>query len=57
LAPSLTTQVANDLLKDKNINLCHHGLFSFALAGCIGKTVRKCFKQKPKSIEEINMPR
>jgi PTS system ascorbate-specific IIC component len=57
LAPSITTKPTQALLHEKNMNLCHHGLFSFAIAIGVGKLVGKCKKNKITSIEEYHLPR
>jgi PTS system ascorbate-specific IIC component len=56
LSPSLSTKATYDLMHDKNINLCHHGLFIFALAECVGKVCGKVQKQ-PVSTENMRLPR
>lgn len=57
LAPSLTTKVTYDLMKDKSLNLCHHGLFCFSLAQGVGKLCGKMQKGKYTSTENMHLPR
>jgi PTS system ascorbate-specific IIC component len=57
LAPSLTSKVTYDLMKDKSLNLCHHGLFCFSLAQAVGKLCGKAQKGKYTSTENMHLPR
>jgi PTS system ascorbate-specific IIC component len=57
LAPSLTTHSAYLLMNERNINLCHHGLFAFGLSNAIGTLIGKMKKGRYTSCEKINMPR
>jgi PTS system ascorbate-specific IIC component len=57
LAPSLTTSTVRGLMHEKNMNLCHHGLFAFALANGVGTLIGKLKKGRFSSIEEMHVPR
>jgi PTS system ascorbate-specific IIC component len=57
LAPSLTTKVTYELTKDKNMNLCHHGLFCFYMAQGIGKLCGKAQHGRYTSTEDMHLPR
>ncbi|GHU27786.1 hypothetical protein FACS1894152_4860 [Bacilli bacterium] len=57
LAPSLTTKVTYELTKDKNMNLCHHGLFCFYLAQGVGKVCGKIRHGRYTSTEDMRLPR
>jgi PTS system ascorbate-specific IIC component len=57
LAPSLTTNTVEGLMHERNMNLCHHGLFSFALADGIGRLVGKMKRGHFSSIEDAHVPR
>jgi PTS system ascorbate-specific IIC component len=57
LSPSLTSKVTYELTKDKNMNLCHHGLFCFAMAQGVGKVCGKIQHGRYTSTEEMHLPR
>jgi PTS system ascorbate-specific IIC component len=57
LSPSLTTKATYDLMKDKSLNLCHHGLFCFSMAQGVGKLCGKLQKGKYTSTENMSLPR
>jgi PTS system ascorbate-specific IIC component len=57
MAPSLTTKCSYMLMNDRNINLCHHGLFAFGLSNAIGSLIGKMKKGRFTSSEKVNMPR
>jgi PTS system ascorbate-specific IIC component len=57
LAPSISTKITYELMKDKSLNLCHHGLFSFAIAQTVGKFCGWIQKNKYESTENMRLPR
>jgi PTS system ascorbate-specific IIC component len=57
LAPGISTKITYDLMKDNSLNLCHHGLFSFAIARGVGSLCGKIQKQRYTSTENMHLPR
>jgi ascorbate-specific PTS system EIIC-type component UlaA len=57
LSPSLTTKATYELVKDKSLNLCHHGLFCFSLAQGVGRLCGKMQGGKYSSTENMHLPR